>query len=252
MRHAGPVLIVNGWGGNASLWSEFSEQAQSQGLFYASKVSVLDLNRPHSETEWLACIQQALSPDSLLIGWSLGGMLAAKAVANLNQTEQPRALVLLNAAPCFHQSLWPDGMSAADFADFKSRTLSGQTELVKKFSYLQVMNALNMREDKKLLKSYFNETLLPSQDALISGLNHLEHLSAVDAFKRFSLPVLSIAGEQDQLVSAQSIKKGAELNSKRIAFKSIPGMSHLPALSYKSPILDAISVFLDNRCAVHA
>jgi pimeloyl-ACP methyl ester carboxylesterase len=252
MLHEGAVLIVNGWGANASLWSTFCECAESKGLFFSSKVQVLDLDQAYSETEWIACIQKAISFDTLLIGWSLGGILAANAVAGLPLFKQPDALVLLNSAPCFNQTLWPDGMSQADFDDFRSKVVVSPSHTVKLFSYLQVIKATNMREDKKLLNSYFSERILPSRDALISSLRLLEHVNAIQAFREFNRPVLCIAGEQDQLMSHQSISKGAALNNQWITFKCIKGMSHLPALSYKSSVIEIISAFLKNRSVVHA
>ncbi len=242
--HTGKVLIVNGWAANAAFWMHFCWVAEQVGLFSRSQVSILDLDQSLNESQWVDLIQANIRADTLVIGWSLGGIFAVQAVAQTALIKNtPKSLVLLNTAPGFHQKSWPLGMNDADFEQFYQTVSSSPEQLIKTFSFLMVKGSRALREDRKQLKNLFNTSSLPSKDILLGGLALLKTAQAELAWKNLSVPTLLISGREDALFSPASVDAGAQLNDRWIQHTSISGMGHLPTLGFADQVVSAITHF---------
>lgn len=114
-----PLVLLNGWGGVSELWRPLQTLLQACGL--CREIICIDLpgfgNQQHINTDQpLAWLAQALPERSVVLGWSLGGQLAA--ALQQQQPERFAKLLLLASNSQFVASAdWP-GMSAAVFENF--------------------------------------------------------------------------------------------------------------------------------------
>jgi pimeloyl-ACP methyl ester carboxylesterase len=128
------VLFLNGW----SLDSSFVEpllQALGEGVTY----QVFDVDARFFEDSWPSSLVSLIDQDTVIMGWSLGGMLAIRLAAFLEKNQRDyRKLVTLMASPSFiNREGWSCGMSESDFAQFKMAAESDQL-VVKTFPYLML------------------------------------------------------------------------------------------------------------------
>jgi pimeloyl-ACP methyl ester carboxylesterase len=92
------LVFLHGWGATANIWRRQVE------AFSSPDNSVLTPTFPTWEVSWLVNYLQKLPlPDTVLVGWSLGGMLLLDALSQMTFT--PAGLVLVAAPASFCERL---------------------------------------------------------------------------------------------------------------------------------------------------
>ena len=90
------LVFLHGWGATGNIWRGQREAFLRPGL------TVLTPTLPVWEVSWLTCYLQELSlAESVLVGWSLGGMLLLEALAA--ELLEPAGLVLVATPASFCQ-----------------------------------------------------------------------------------------------------------------------------------------------------
>jgi len=236
------LLIVNGWSANAKFWTDFE-----RGIEQAIKLTVIDLDKNQSLEEYLKLIDQYVTPNTLILGWSLGGTLALKYAASCLRPFL--GLMTLQTNPCFVvQDDWPMGMDKALFESLKALVLNdGVSALHRQFSHLLVKGSDQHRSDRAYLKEVYRRDSLFSEDTLLSGLALLASMDAREYYKKISLPCLHLYGTQDSLVDVHIVGKVEKLNPLHRC-QIIKGMGHLPSGDYRPQVQHALNAFMKACC----
>jgi len=240
----GPDLaLLHGWamhsGVFAQLWPSLAENY---------RVHLIDLPG-HGRSEFQPCIgelqaladcvQEHVPQKALLLGWSLGGLIALK----LAQQLPLRAMVLVSSTPRFVAAeAWLNGMPQAVFAQFFARLQTNVEVTVQDFLSLQV------RGD-----SHATQTLRALQQALLAhpgdhralqlGLQILRDADERAALPNIEVPTLVISGEYDRITHPKACASlvasmpNAKLNE-------IKRAGHAPFISHRDEFIAAVKGFL--------
>jgi pimeloyl-[acyl-carrier protein] methyl ester esterase len=191
----GPDLILlHGWGFNSELFNELIDQYKNQ--YRITKIDLPGHGRSDDVNggidDWCDEIIKILPNNPIILGWSLGGLLAIN-IASKIQTSQ---LILVASSPNFVKNeRWKFGIDADNFQQFSDALQLNLSKGLKRFVSLQTQDkaqskALNQSIDK----------FPASTKALNQGLEILLTTDLLDEFKQLKIPIEVILGNHDTLI----------------------------------------------------
>jgi pimeloyl-[acyl-carrier protein] methyl ester esterase len=191
----GPDLILlHGWGFNSELFNELIDQYKNQ--YRITKIDLPGHGRSDNVNgginEWCDAIIKILPENPMLLGWSLGGLLAIKIATKITISQ----LILVASTPNFVKTNdWPYGIDENNFRQFSDALELNLSKGLKRFVSLQT-------QDKTQLKT-LNQSIdkFPaSTQALNQGLDILLATDLINEFKQLNIPTKVILGDHDTLV----------------------------------------------------
>jgi len=234
------LLIVNGWSASSQLWASFIENLPA-GI----DAKVIDLDRCRSLESWREVIDSNVDHNTLLMGWSLGGMLAIDYAASTDKHLVGLCTLQTNPSFVLRQG-WEHAMSQGAFEQFYSLTERGsQSDLIRQFSHMLVAGSHAYKADKRQLQGLYNELTLAEPQVLRSGLELLRDLDLRRALVKLRLPGLHLFGGGDVLVPP-SVSTVVQLLAPRHTVRVIMGMGHLPCLTHQAEIGAQLVSLLTN------
>jgi len=192
---SGPDLVLlHGWGFNSDLFNDLVEKYKSQ--YCVTKIDLPGHGRSDDVdgglNEWCDEIINILPKDPILLGWSLGGLLAIKIATQVKISK----LILVASTPKFVRSEdWTYGIDANNFQQFSDALQLNLSKGLKRFVSLQT-------QDKNQLKT-LNQSIdaLPASTiALNQGLEILLNTDLICEFEQLKMPIKIILGERDTLI----------------------------------------------------
>lgn len=217
MKH---LVLLHGWGASGRIW-------QRQAVVFGGERTVLTPDIPTWEAAWLAGYLSEIDlRESLLVGWSLGGMLLLEALAQIAGAA-PAATVLVGVAPVFCQR--PDhpwGQSVASVRAMRFGLRSDPTWVLTDFLASCLAPGEESFRDEAAVG--FDFTADPVH--LAQGLDYLRDKNLCDLLRHIIGPMAIVQGEQDGIVypaQAQYLQEhlpGAKLHL-------LPGAGHLPFIT---------------------
>ena len=233
------VVIINGWAMPSGIWCDFCDQLKT--IVAYDDCQIIDIDRCLTSNEWVQSLDEIIKPNTLLIAWSLGGMLALEYAHRY--PEKIVGLCTLQMNPKFVTgSGWSSAMESGAFQEFKQLAECDAKSMTKRFGFLVIAKGLDSLGDLKKLKQNFTASTIPSVDVLQNSLELLETLDARAKLGTLRLPQLHIYGENDQLVPKATAKQVEALND-QVHIELIEGVSHFPCYSAASRIIERISKF---------
>mgnify|MGYP000205613611 CR=1 FL=1 len=232
------LVIVNGWSANSTFWDEFG-----LGLVGAFQVDILDLDQDKTLEDYLTELDQLITSETVLLGWSLGGSLALEYAAT--RGAKFKALITTQTNPCFvARDDWPDAVNIEDFYSLSGLVESyDRTGLVRRFSRLMITGSERYKIDRSYLKQVYRLDGLPKRSCLESCLNMLHDLDMRQRYSEICIPSLHVFGGKDQLLPANLSSDIAQLNLAH-QVSVIPEMAHLPVGAFRSEFQTAINNFV--------
>ena len=217
----GPDLVLlHGWGFNSELFNNFVNQYQDQ--YRITKIDLPGHGRSDKVAggidEWCNEIIKILPNNPILLGWSLGGLLAINIATKIKLSK----LILVASTPNFVQNLdWQYGIDVDNFQQFSNTLKQNLSKGLKRFISLQT-------QDKTQLKA-LNQSIdqFPASTAALNqGLDILLSTDLINEFKQLNIPIIAILGDHDTLVPRQISHWYAEMNIKT----QVLNTGHLPFL----------------------
>lgn len=226
------LLFLNGW----SLDATFVEP-MVQRLAGGASYRIVDIDEQFLVDEWFETLATLVSENTLIVGWSLGGMLAIRLAVFLEQNQRAyRKLITFMSAPSFIvRDGWCSGMSEEDFEHFRNAAQSDPM-LIKTFPYLMLCpkgcgnyaSKAAQLVDRSLLaelkKRY--RASLQGLDTRMATLGLLKQLDLRDALATLNHQAVFVFAEYDQLVPASSADLVRDLYPKHQVCV-VEGESHL-------------------------
>jgi pimeloyl-[acyl-carrier protein] methyl ester esterase len=223
------LVLLHGWGTSGAVWRSWLPLLQEH--YSVTSIDLPGLGGSVLEQENLTVdnVLDAIAPlipdKSILLGWSLGGLIAtllAKRIA-----DRILGLVTIAFNPSFvQQKDWSHAMDVTIFEGFQENIKSQEQATLGGFYKLQVLGGSQARPILKALKE-INQGLFPSH--LSDTLNMLR-LDARAVLKSLQLPSLHIYGQNDRLVPVELVSLLPELSA-RISTLEIANAGHLPFIS---------------------
>lgn len=250
------IVMLNGWSVSSPALDRFQEKfaAQDDGLDQVEFV-VVD---HHYGDELLSLFKQLdvlVDKDTVLMGWSLGGMLALKYLQFLKletsvgsgKADRLKAVIILQAPPCFlKKEDWLYGVPFDEFHRLSESVADKQgAQLIRLFSYLLVTGSCFANQDRRFLKTRYTLEFLPDWPILEKGLSYLNELDLRDELAMIDVPVFGVFGANDALVSSQAMHY---FKNHLPAFEAImiDRMGHFPFGEHGQQVFDRIHFFLKS------
>ncbi|MDG2395242.1 alpha/beta fold hydrolase [Candidatus Thioglobus sp.] len=194
----GPDLVLlHGWGFNAELFNNLIDQYQDQ--YRITKIDLPGHGRSDEVAgginEWSNEIIKILPNNPILLGWSLGGLLAINIATKIKLSK----LILVASTPNFVQnSDWQYGIDADNFQQFSNTLKQNLSKGLKRFVSLQT-------QDKTQLKA-LNQSIdqFPaSTTALNQGLDILLTTDLIEPFLQLNIDIQIYLGIRDTLIPSK-------------------------------------------------
>lgn len=227
-----PLVLIHGWGHSSAIWGNWLQH-------YSPARAIFGINLPGftpGEAEPATPVSQAgaldqlsaLLPDAcILMGWSLGGMLACQ----LAQSPKVKGLLTLAANPSFiARPHWPSALAPEVLAQFQQSFSEDPVATVQRFNQLQAQGHSNRKAVLASLKALTPE-IKPA--AWAEALNWLGQIDNSNLHEHLQIPQRHLFAEQDALVPSSAADWCP--HSRRI-----PG-GHLLPLDAIEPISQALA-----------
>jgi pimeloyl-[acyl-carrier protein] methyl ester esterase len=230
-RHYGTqgprVALVHGWGWDGRLLAPLAQALGAHCRVVQPDLPGYGLNLAGRCDGFGDCVDQLVQavPDAeVLVGWSLGGLLAIAWAARA----PVRRLALVGASPRFMQGAdWPCGMTEERFDAFADGLEQDPRRTRSRFAALAALGDRDARGARGAMASLMDDGP-PAPLALNQGLNWLREQDLRDTLRSLRLPVCCLHGEQDHVIHAGAAHAAAA--DVAAHWVRVPGAAHLPWL----------------------
>lgn len=228
-----PLVFIHGWGLNSGVWQPCVQQLQNNFQVITVDLPGFGINvdyqvSPYTVENIAASIADIIDEPAVIIGWSLGGMLATELACN--HPEKVKGLVTVASTPYFvEQESWP-GIRPEVLTLFHRQLEDDTQKTINNFLKIQAMGSPHLRHDIKQLRDLIMQYPMPNKQSLDLSLRFLENEDQRQQLSQVTQPFLRMYGKLDGLVPKAVIKKVSILatNSKVIIFEKA---SHAPFIS---------------------
>lgn len=233
------ILLITGWGGGTKLLASLKQALENKG----HTVELINIFNALDGAVLQQHIEKAKAFD-VIIGWSLGGQLAALLVDQISkQFNQQKVLITLASNPCFvANDQWQTAMPKTIFQSFKQSFETDAITTLKKFGYMVCQGVESTKADFVKLQSLIQAQKI---ELLQDGLNLLESLNLVNILKNYTGHQYHIFGKQDYLVSYKVEGNFKNFNAKFLETELISGSHSFPVFQYDD-ITDKICQYLQK------
>ncbi|WP_190600221.1 alpha/beta fold hydrolase [Candidatus Vesicomyidisocius sp. SY067_SCS001] len=216
------LVLLHGWGFNSEIFNSLFYNYKNQ-----YRITLIDLPGHGKSTniygglnEWSDEIIKILPRNPILLGWSLGGLLAINIASKITVS----SLILIASTPNFIQTNnWEFGIDKNNFKQFSNALQLNLSKGLKRFISLQTKNKSKLKALNKVIEQYSTTT-----QALNQGLEILLNTNLNNKFKKLSIPIEVVLGKYDTLVP---IKISHWYNQNHIK-TCILNTGHLPFLHH--------------------
>lgn len=245
-----PLVALHGWGMHGGLLRDVLKNLPNQvqlvdlpGHGYSKPLT--DSNSIELYSDYLIEeLQLHLQQDLILLGWSMGGLLAQSIAAKLAQ--RVSKLVLVTATPAFvNKTDWQHGVDKKILQMFAADLLADYEKTLARFLAIQF---LGIEEQKTLLRHAKDLVFArPSPDAVMleQGLQLLNDTDLRSLLHNIACPTLIINGERDSLITTAAAAYLAEHipNGRAVI---VDGAGHAPFLSHAAAFYRYLGRFINE------
>lgn len=243
---AGPDLVcVHGRGVSGSLWDPLTRRLAARLRIHAvdlpghgrSPAGAVGLNN------WTNAVLEVAPERSVLLGWSLGGLLCMQAA--YRYPARVRGLILVDTLPrMLRGGGWQWGMKPAALAETVRGLRGDYISTLQEFLMLQVLGEPGARHLVRQMRNQLLSTP-PVREALERGLDILHEADLRAALPEIDVPVLAINGERDRMCHPDGARWMADQlpNSQTWI---VPRAAHAPFLSHEREFAERVAAFTEE------
>lgn len=244
-----PLVFIHGWGLNSAIFSPMVEKLSAHyqvttidlpGFGQNTDVQLAD----YSLTNITAMVADCITQPAIIIGWSLGGLVATNIA--LHHPAKIHALVSVTSSPYFiEQANWP-GIQAELLQAFHQQLSVDAHKTIEGFLKIQAMGSEHVRNDIKQIKALINKYPEPNTATLDASLSLLETVDLRAKIPALNLPILRMYGRLDSLVPKAMIEQMDKLlpNSDRYTFHRA---SHAPFISHSDEFYTVLTDWITGN-----
>ncbi len=226
-----PLVFLHGWGQSDRIW-------HAQRTYFSGRhplgMPCLPGHGGAPEapaTDWTDRLATSLpATPAVLIGWSLGGLLAIRLA--LAYPARVAALVLVATTPCFcRRTDWPLGCADDVFHDFETGVQKDPARAARHFFNLMLHgDGLSCAQSRAVARAAMERDRPAGAAALHEGLTLLAGLDLRAQLAELALPCLVLHGTADAVVPVTAGAYLAE-HIAGAAFVRLEGAGHAPFLT---------------------
>jgi len=222
-----PLLFLHGWGQSRQVWEK-----QRAAFPDATFLNLPGHGGAENASAWLESMAAQL-PDapSIIIGWSLGGIIAMQLAVEYPEKVAAAALVSTTPSFCSKQG-WGHGCSDELFQAFRNGIETNSAKTMNRFFALMFQGDLISRQQfNEIARIAVDRNNPPSEEGLKQGLEMLEQCDLRHQLKQITQPTLVMHGEQDGVIPVSAGRHLAE-NMANSTLLSFDDCGHAPFLSH--------------------
>ncbi len=233
------LVFLHGWGTHPVIWAPLLERLPgSRAVPLPGYANTAPAPSADGLSELAHCIAQQLEPQTLLVGWSLGG-LAAMRVA-LDYPQKVSRLMLIGTTPCFvNRADWLHGVDDAVFAEFSRNLSEDYAGTIRRFLSLQAQGSDTARAVLAALRKQLLAQPQPELAVLDAGLSMLRDTDLRSELAGLAVPVSLVHGTADKLAPVEAAR-WLQTALPNAALNEIKGAGHAPFLSHVQAVTDVI------------
>ncbi len=241
------LVLLHGWGLNSGVFEPLTDVLANH-----FRVTLIDLpgfgrNRevmpqPYSLHELSRMVAESLPNQSILLGWSLGGLVAQQIAIDFGA--KLKKLVLVASSPKFSQDDEWFGIKPEVLRVFEQQLERDFSKTLDRFMAIQAMGSETAREDIKKIKGYVQDYPIPDEGALQAGLNLLSSVDLRDQLKSIKVPTHRLYGRLDSLVPHKAIEPIGALQPS-CSSHVFAHASHAPFISHPQEFIEYLYSILD-------
>lgn len=235
------LVLIHGWGMNAAVWDEVLPDLEQ--CFRVTRVDLpghgLSRERALGDLESAAmALSAVVQNDSVVLGWSLGGVLAMQMAASF--PEKVQQLLLVSSTPCFvRREDWPNALEAEVFTLFEQGLVEDYSGTLRRFLGLQLKGMEQAREFMRELRAKLAKAP-PEPLALRQGLRLLRGSDLRGLLASLDIPVSMLLGERDTLVPQEIVESlFSECHVQDV--EVVSGSAHVPFLTHQGQFVDWVN-----------
>lgn len=211
------LVLLHGFGFSSGIFQTLIDKYKNQYAITAIDLPGHGSSADHKCDEWIPEIIKILPPKPILLGWSLGGLLAIK-IANLIKVDK---LILVATTPKFvTDAEWKFGISPHNFKVFNDSLKNNTSNALTRFVSLQ---GIDKTTNKKLKTIIENNT--PTISGMECGMNILLNSNLIKFLIKLK-NIEVVLGEFDTLVPVEIANWYQQYNIKTTIIRT----GHLPFL----------------------
>ncbi|MFT5313240.1 MAG: pimeloyl-[acyl-carrier protein] methyl ester esterase [Paraglaciecola sp.] len=242
------IVLLHGWGVNSGVWQAISEPLQKH-----FRVTYIDLPGCGLNAQCLPenydlasvadLVSQCLPTPCILLGWSLGGLVAQEiALARPEGIEQ---LVLVASSPKFSAAAdWP-GIDVKTLSFFQLQLAQDFSKTLDRFLAIQAMGSATAKTDIKQIKHSIGQLPSPSLPALKAGLAILADTDHRSKLASLKVRTHWMFGRRDSLVPA-GLAERLPLLQPGARATIFDHASHAPFISHPQTFINQLFTLLTN------
>ena len=243
-----PVYLIHGWGLGSGTWTTFIDSLHYQGNIQALELPGYGQSKEKHEKnnsidEIVDQLSGQISNDAILIGWSLGGMIAIK----LAETKRSKisALILLASTPCFVKKTdWPCGVDENKLQQIAIDLKHDKNKVLQTFIAEVAMGDPSPRETILMLQDHATKNSL-NAGVLNDGLEILRKQDLRKNLKQLNCSIGMILGTNDQLVDFSTGQATLSI-CPNMELMVIEEAGHAPFVSQPRETANAIKSFVEK------
>ena len=240
--HDSNIIFLHGWLFDRRIWCHLDKFFKNNFNIHMHDLPGYGNNNllNVSPQKYSDSVFEKAEKDTIIIGYSYGGLLALNSFQNYQKNI--KKLILINCN--------------LDIEDQENKTLSlvnitalqaslaiNKKESLKKFMYECVKNSKYYKTEFSYLIKTFSDNSLPDTSILLENLDDLKTSVSINCGFDRQKDILLINTEQDHFMSN---KETYTINDNLIKEEMIPGLGHIPFISGNNQIYNLIRIFINN------
>lgn len=246
-----PLVFIHGWGVNSAIW-----QPVVDTLADNYEITTIDLPGFGDNNEFVLdeytvsniakLIASRLDKPAVIIGWSLGGLIATELA--LQWPNKVKSLVTVASSPFFVEegSYWL-GIKPDVLKSFHQQLVDDPVKTIKGFLRIQAMGSPQIRQDIKLITQLVMTKPMANQQVLDKSLSLLETVDYRERLKEVSQPFLRLYGRLDGLVPNKVITRINDISPESSQHVIFQQSSHAPFISQPHEFIETLSLWLKSN-----
>ncbi|VVC76796.1 Pimeloyl-[acyl-carrier protein] methyl ester esterase [Aquicella siphonis] len=243
LKHEKTLVFLPGWGFRASIWLHAAKQL-TEYPFIVTDLPATDLpplTHRRALTDIVSRIDQQIPDHSILVAWSMSGIMAAS-LCRLYPGKYAK-LILVASTPRFSAGRdWP-GISQDSLSRFQSDAKSDLASTLRRFHRMVGTHGPHP-EIKKIMQPHCIRS--SDKQILLYYLKMLAMSDARAALHHCSIPVLHLFGSHDPLISRTCADK-IRIEYPHHDTAMITGAGHAPFISHTSDFNRHLRLFLKRE-----
>ena len=239
------IILLHGWGCASQSWQTLIPALQNIANVVALDLPGFGASKEIPEFNLvavIALIAAQLPEKCILIGWSLGGMLAVQLAARYPK-KISHVVTLATNAKFVTSSAYEMAMPLAINRQFNKSFAADPQATLKLFSGLLAQGDTNERALLKQMRGLMEPEKINPQ--WLQALELLAQLDNRDAFAQLTQPGLHLLAQQDALIPVAAAQALAQLNPQQHV-QVIAGAAHALHWSQPELVVQTIHAFLQS------